>query len=182
MVGRILSVSAAAVLACWAGSWWLGREKPLPPGLPPLYYDPFVRQLARHGRYVLACGGGVICEPQRAIDELQDRYGEQGLCDRCFSLLFEQEPDAQYPEGVDATASGIIYRLGDQETLQKLVETRQRLLQLPSVPPPAEPWRRRATPLDRCDALIAGLSHRLAQPLPDGVAPLTDQERYRLFE
>jgi hypothetical protein len=170
---------ATAVSACWAGCWLTFREKPLPPGLPPLYYDPFVRELVRHGRYVLPCGGGVIAEPQRAIDELQGRYGQAGLCERCFTLMFEQSADAEYPEGIGNTAMGILCRLGDRLTLQKLMGLRHRLLQTETGTNPAEMWQRGNMPPDRCDWLIAALCHRLHQPLPDGVAPLTDDDVFR---
>ena len=177
---QIVSNITAAVSAWWAKCWMADWEKPLREGLPPLYYDPFVRQLVEYGRHILACGGGVISEPDRAIKELKGRYGQAGLCDRCFALVFEQPPDAEYPEGIVGTAWGILYRLGDDAMLQKLLEMRDRLQQLAPATPPAEEWRPHA-PLDRYDQLIAGLCHRLHQPLPEGVTPLTDEDIFYLF-
>jgi hypothetical protein len=178
--GRFALLITAAVSAWWAKCWMAEWEKPLPAGLPPLYYDPFVRQLAEYGRYILPCGGGVISEPDRAIKELQRRYGHADLCQRCFALVFEQPPDADYPEGVGATAWGILYRLGDDAMLQKLLEMRHRLHQFAPARQTNDSARRFA-PLDRYDQLIAGLYHRLHQPLPDGVAPLTDEDLYWAF-
>jgi hypothetical protein len=180
-LSRFIFWLAAAAEVGWAGIRITFRRRRLPLGLPPLYYDPFVRELEEHGRYVLPCGGGVICEPDRAIKELRREYGPADLCDRCFSLLFEQPPDAQYPEGIDSTALGIVFRLGNQPMLRKLVEMRQRLLQLPAVTQPAAGWRRQITPLEHCDLLIAGLCHRLHQSLPAGIPPLTASEISNIF-
>jgi len=173
---------SAAVSACWARSPTAGRRGALPPGLPPPYYDPFVRQLVKCGRYVLECGGGVIAEPQRAIDELRGRYGDQGLRDRCHALLFEQGPGAEYPEGIESTALGIIYRLGDLTALQELEETRQRLLQLSQASNLSVALPALHTRLEHCDWLIAGLCRRLGRSLPDGIPALADEEAGRLFD
>jgi hypothetical protein len=86
-LARIARCLTRAVSA-WRARWWPAAwEKPLPQGLPPLSYDPFVRQLAQYGRHIRGCGGGVIAEPQRAIDSQQGRFGEQGLRDRCYLLV-----------------------------------------------------------------------------------------------
>ncbi len=105
----------------------------------------------------------------------RQKYGEQGLRDRCYSLLFQQPSDAEYPEGIDSIATDILNRLGDESTLQRLIETRLFLLDSLQATQPVNPGLTRQVPLQRCERLIAEICKRTNKSLPPGVAASPDE-------
>jgi len=70
----------------------------------------FVYRLARHGVYVLPCGGGVISEPQEAMDRLAGWYDRDDLNRLCSRILrrHARSGGVELPEGVWGTVSGIL--------------------------------------------------------------------------
>ncbi|MBN2684288.1 MAG: hypothetical protein JXR40_03325 [Pontiellaceae bacterium] len=145
--------------------------KPLRSGMPPLYYDPFVRDLMEHGRYILGCGGGVIPEPRKAISRLVGQYGEDGLRACCLMLLFDHPEGSEFPEGTSITAMGMLYLLGDESTVETLVEIHARVPVSSPDGNPTDPYQLWHNSRERCEQLIASICHRLDKPLPDGISP-----------
>jgi hypothetical protein len=102
-------------------------------------------------------GGGVISEPRRAIYHLETKYGRDRLLHGCWELV---QDDIELPEGVVGTAWGVVYHLADEVFLEQLLSERTD---------------------DRFDRLIAYTCHRLKRALPDGIAPLTEEQLQKMF-
>jgi len=118
----------------------------------------FIRDLFEYGVYVLPCGGGVFSEPRHAIYYLEDKYGRNGLLYGCWELV--QNDNIELPEGVGGTAWGVVYHLADDAFLSQLIAERTE---------------------HRFDHLIAYSCHRLKRPVPDGIAPLTEEQLQNTF-
>lgn len=180
MKALIIGIVLGTVFTAWLTS--RSRNNPARPGLPPLYYDPLARDLVKSGRYVLPCGGGVFPEPRRAVSELLEKYGEEGLRECCLLYLFDHSTDMEYPEGTDKTAEGIVYLLADKETIPKLLQIRERLENLPPLRKPVDDYRYVRNPLERCEWLLAAVCYRLNKPLPDGILPIENFTESQILE
>lgn len=62
----------------------------------------FIYRVVRNGIYVPPCGGGVIPEPERAIESLGVEYGRKKLGCLCGEVMsrFDGMDDRRLPEGV----------------------------------------------------------------------------------
>jgi len=179
METRVFVVLLGVVLACAAPAASTDSQPDLPRGssLPDPLKD-FSRELFQEGVYVLDCGGGVIPEPRWAILRLKRRYGETGLRDRCLGICALPAPaQAQLPEGVWESAHGVLFHLGDEATLAKLVT----LHRANTEPEHALSNDANHHGLGSIETLVAALSRKLGLPPPEGVRPLTGSNWRDLF-
>jgi hypothetical protein len=146
------------------------KREPVKPGdVAPV---EFAADLFRCGIHVLACGGGVIPEPQRAVRELKRKYGQDGLLRESKNLLFESPLDSKYPEGTRSVATGIIYHLADRELFRDLVETRSQWLERPGD---------LSARIGTIETLISAIAPKLGLPCPEGVSPMDVQDAADCF-
>ena len=145
----------------------------------PAEVEEFSRILFKHGVYVLGCGGGVIPEPRCAIERLRGKYGESDLLEQCLEICMLPKPlPRKLLEGVWRTAHGILFHLGDEATLEKLI----------AYYPESEEANYNAAsnePAEHClgslETLIAGLSMKLVRSLPEGIRPFSDDSWQFIF-
>jgi hypothetical protein len=109
--------------------------------------EAFIRELVSQGTCMLPCGGAIISEPRRAIFNLQQKYGNGALRQKCLALVTRR---AELPEGVECVAKGIVYHLADEAFLDTLLASNQE---------------------GSLDPLIAAVCSKLNQLLPAGVKP-----------
>ena len=145
----------------------------------PVEVEEFSRILFKHGVYVLGCGGGVIPEPRCAIDRLRGKYAESDLLGRCLEIgMLPYRLLRQLPEGVWSTVDGILYHLGDEATLEKLITF---YAESKEVKCNAASNESAKYCLGSLETLIAGLSMKLGRPLPEGIPPLTEFDCQFIF-
>lgn len=141
--------------------------------------DEFARDLFKYGVHVLACGGGVVPEPRSAIRSLNYKYGKDGLLWGAYLIYVGEKDVLKKPllEGTGSVVFGILYYLGNQELLQKLISVYRKEVNAgdPSVTDPKDYH------LGSSETLVAGICDRMGRPLPVGIRPLSPEDKCRLF-
>ena len=76
----------------------------------------FLCRLFRHGVYVLPCGGGVISEPEQAIDCMMGWYNRDDLKRLCLEIVHRKAAPGGFnlPEEISNTVAGILHHLPDE--------------------------------------------------------------------
>ena len=144
----------------------------------PAHLKEFDRLLAMHGYYVLGCGGGVLLEPRCAIDRLRSKYTESDLLDLCLEACLLPDPlPSQLQIGI---VHGILFHLGNEETLEKLIA---------HYPNSADAEHKVAFNgpnsnyygLGFLQSLISGLSKKLGHLPPEGFDHFSDFDCHYVF-
>lgn len=121
----------------------------------------------------------MIPEPRSAIGSLKYKYGKDGLLWGAYLIYVREKDVLKKPllEGTESVVCGILYYLGNQELLEKLIAFYRKEVEAgePSVTDPKQYH------LGSSETLVAGISDRLGRPLPEGVRPLSPEDKSWLF-
>jgi hypothetical protein len=136
----------------------------------------FARDLARHGLYVLPCGGGAHPEPRRALRGLLPRYGRDATALLSLAALTDFHEVVPCAE-TRLVAAGVLYHLADDWLLGHVLNARRRLLGSECQPQAREYPDR----LGLLEDVIAGVCKRLGKALPRGIDELDEIDEFALF-
>ena len=143
--------------------------------------EDFSRHLEYFGVYDLPCGGGIITNPGGATRWLRRGYGQKGTVSRCILLLSKGPFTNDLEKIITGVACGVLYKLGNLTSIEKLRKLRNEFLQELSSPDATpEIQSDIQTRLKYIEALIAGLCQRLGMVIPDDI-PALDEDGIRYW-